>query len=240
MQPDETVTTLMKVKDYDSAEYLFFTTRLGRVKRTELSQFRSVRSSGLIAIGIDAEDGTSLGAHDHRRRRHHARQPGWPGSALREDAVRAMGRPAAGVIGIRLDPGDRVIASEAIVPELDLLVVEKGLGKRTATDHFITKGRGGKGVAAMKLTVRTGKIVGAGMVGDDHALMLIDLRRKGHPPASRADSHHWAANAEGVTLMKLDPDESVATMTIVEKKEEEIDPSLPALNGNGRSDSVPE
>ncbi|MDQ2652769.1 MAG: DNA gyrase subunit A, partial [Chloroflexota bacterium] len=56
MQPDETVTTLMKVKDYDSAQYLFFTTRLGRVKRTELSQFRSVRSSGLIAIGIDPED----------------------------------------------------------------------------------------------------------------------------------------------------------------------------------------
>ena len=62
-----------------------------------------------------------------------------------------MGRPAAGVIGIRLDPGDRVIAFEVVDPEADLLVVAaKGLGKRTAIDHFRGQGRGGKGVTAMR------------------------------------------------------------------------------------------
>jgi DNA gyrase subunit A len=236
MQPDETVTTLMKVKDYDSAEYLFFTTRLGRVKRTELSQFRSVRSSGLIAIGIDPEDELAWVRMTSGEDDIMLVSEGGQAVRFREDAVRSMGRPAAGVIGIRLDPGDRVIASEAIVPELDLLVVaEKGLGKRTATDHFITKGRGGKGVAAMKLTGRTGKIVGAGMVGDDHALMLMSTSGKViRLPVAQIPT--IGRQTQGVTLMKLDADESVATMTIVEKKEEEIDPSLPALNGNGRTD----
>ena len=237
MQPDETVTTLMKVKDYDSAQYLFFTTRLGRVKRTELSLFRSVRSSGLIAIGIDADDELAWVRMTSGEDDIMLVSKGGQAVRFREDAVRPMGRPAAGVIGIRLDPNDRVIASEAIVQDLDLLVVaEKGLGKRTATDHFITKGRGGKGVAAMKLTSRTGKIVGAGMVGDDHALMLMSTSGKViRLPVAQIPT--IGRQTQGVTLMKLDPDESVATMTIVEKKEEEIDPALPALNGNGRSDT---
>ncbi|MFT4039908.1 MAG: DNA gyrase C-terminal beta-propeller domain-containing protein, partial [Thermomicrobiales bacterium] len=232
MQPDETVTTLLKVKDYDSAQYLFFTTRLGRVKRTELSQFRSVRSSGLIAIGIDDDDELAWvrmtsGADDIM-----LVSQGGQAVRFREDAVRPMGRPAAGVIGIRLDVGDRVIASEAIVEGLDLLVVaEKGLGKRTATDHFMTKGRGGKGVTAMKLTNRTGFIVGAGMVGDDHALMLMSTSGKViRLPVSEIPT--IGRQTQGVTLMRLDTDESVATMTIVEKKEEEIDPALPPLNGH--------
>ena len=237
MQPDETVTTLMKVKDYDSAQYLFFTTRHGRVKRTELSLFRSVRSSGLIAIGIDADDELAWVRMTSGEDDIMLVSKGGQAVRFREDAVRPMGRPAAGVIGIRLDPNDRVIASEAIVQDLDLLVVaEKGLGKRTATDHFITKGRGGKGVAAMKLTSRTGKIVGAGMVGDDHALMLMSTSGKViRLPVAQIPT--IGRQTQGVTLMKLDPDESVATMTIVEKKEEEIDPALPALNGNGRSDT---
>jgi DNA gyrase subunit A len=199
-----------------------------------------VRSSGLIAIGIDPEDELAWVRMTTGEDDIMLVSQGGQAVRFREDAVRAMGRPAAGVIGIRLDPGDRVIASEAIVPDLDLLVVaEKGLGKRTSTDHFITKGRGGKGVAAMKLTVRTGKIVGAGMVGDDHALMLMSTSGKViRLPVSQIPT--IGRQTQGVTLMKLDPDESVATMTIVEKKEEEIDPALPALNGNGRTDAISE
>lgn len=233
MQPDETVTTLMKVRDYNSGLYLFFTTRQGRVKRTELSQFRSVRSSGLIAIGIDADDELAWvrmtsGADDVM-----LVSQGGQAVRFRESDVRPMGRPAAGVIGIRLDSGDRVIASEAVVSGLDLLVVaEKGLGKRTSTDQFLTKGRAGKGVTAMKLTSRTGQIVGAGMVSDDHALMLMSTSGKViRLPVSQIPT--IGRQTQGVTLMKLETDESVATMTIVEKREEEIDPALPPLNGHG-------
>jgi DNA gyrase subunit A len=233
MQPDETVTTLLRVPDYESGQYLFFTTRLGRVKRTELNQFRSVRSSGLIAIGIEPDDELAwvrmtTGNDD-------VMLVSQGGQAIRfpESAVRPMGRPAAGVIGIRLDGGDRVIASEAVVPSKDLLVVsEKGLGKRTKTDHFITKGRAGKGVTAMKLTPRTGKIVGAGMVDNGHELMLMSTSGKViRIPVLQVPI--IGRQTQGVTLMKLDPDEMVATMTIAERKEEEVDPSLPPLNGHG-------
>jgi DNA gyrase subunit A len=233
MQPDETVTTLLRVRDYETGQYLFFTTRLGRVKRTELSQFRSVRSSGLIAIGIDAEDELAwvrmtTGEDD-------VMLVSQSGQAVRfrESVVRPMGRPAAGVIGIRLGAGDRVIASEAVIPGKDLLVVaDKGLGKRTKTDHFITKGRAGKGVTAMKLTSRTGKIVGAGMVDDEHNLMLMSTSGKViRLPVSQIPT--IGRQTQGVTLMKLDPDETVATMTIVDKKEDDSDPMLPPLNGHG-------
>jgi DNA gyrase subunit A len=87
----------------------------------------------------------------------------------------------------------------------------------------------------MRLTPKTGQIVGAGMVNDEHALMLMSTSGKViRLPVSQIPT--IGRQTQGVTLMKLDPDESVATMTIVEKKEEEIDPALPALNGNGRTD----
>jgi DNA gyrase subunit A len=143
-----------------------------------------------------------------------------------------MGRPAAGVIGIRLDAGDRVIASEAVVAGKDLLVAaEKGLGKRTRADHFMTKGRGGKGVAAMKLTPRTGQIVGACMVDDDDLLVLMSSSGKViRLPVAQVPT--IGRQTQGVTLMKLDPDETVATITIAGRKDGELDPSLPPLNGH--------
>jgi len=239
MQPDESVTTLMKVRDYESGQYLFFTTRLGRVKRTALNQFRSVRSTGLIAIGLDADDELAwvrmTSGEDDLMLVSHEGQA----ARFREEVVRAMGRPAAGVIGIRLDKSDRVIASETVAPGKDLLVFsERGLGKRTKTEHFITKGRGGKGVTAMKLTTRTGKIVGAGMVDDDHTLMLMSTSGKViRLPVSQVPT--IGRQTQGVTLMKLDPDETVATMTIAEKKDDEPDPSLPPLNGHGENEAIP-
>jgi DNA gyrase subunit A len=233
IQPDETVTTLLRVREYESGQFLFFTTRKGRVKRTELSQFRSVRSSGLIAIGIEPDDELAWVRMTTGEDDVMLVSEGGLAVRFREGDVRPMGRPAAGVIGIRLNQGDRVIASEAVVPGKDLLVVaEKGLGKRTKTDHFITKGRAGKGVAAMKLTTRTGKIVGAGMVDDEHNLVLMSTSGKViRLPVSQVPT--IGRQTQGVTLMKLDPDETVATLTIVEKKDDEPDPSLPPLNGHG-------
>ncbi len=239
MQPDETVTTLMKVRDYEAGQYLFFTTRLGRVKRTELTQFRSVRSSGLIAIGVDPEDELAWVRMTSGEDDVMLVSEGGQAIRFQESAVRPMGRPAAGVIGIRLNAGDRVIASEAVVPGKDLLVVaQRGLGKRTSTDHFITKGRAGKGVTAMKLTNRTGTIVGAGMVNDDEDLMLmstsgkvIRLHLNQIPTIGR--------QTQGVILMKFAADEAVATIAIVEKKDDELDPNLPRLNGHARDSETP-
>ncbi len=232
IQPDETVTTMLRVKDFSSANYLFFTTRLGRVKRVNLDQFQSVRSSGLIAIGL--EPGDELAWVRMTSGRDDVVLVTQGGQAIRfhETDARAMGRPAAGVSGIRLAPKDRVIAFEVVIPEHDLFIVAaKGLGKRTQTDQYPVQGRGGKGVTAMKLTERTGPIVAAGMVNSEQAVMMMNTAGIViRIPAAQIPCIGRAT--QGVTLMRMAPAEQVVTMTIVEKKDE-ADDALPGLNGHG-------
>jgi DNA gyrase subunit A len=226
MQPDETVTTLLRVEDYSSAKYLFFATRQGTVKRVSLDQFQSVRSSGLIAITLDNGDELAWvkmtsGKDDVILVTQH-------GQAIRfkETDVRAMGRPAAGVIGIKLEPNDRVIAFEVIEPGGDLLVIaSKGLGKRTGVDQYPSQGRGGKGVTAMKLTPKTGDIVAAGMVRADQTVVMLSTSGQViRIPAAQISRIGRAT--QGVTLMRLGPNEAVASMTVVEPRNDR--------DGNGR------
>jgi DNA gyrase subunit A len=231
LQPDESVTTLMNIKEYDPTKFLFFTTRLGRVKRTSLDQFKAVRSSGLIAIGIEDEDELAWvritsGSDEVILVSEH-------GQAIKfnETDARAMGRPAAGVIGMRLAPKDTVIAFEVVDPEDDLLVVSRrGFGKRTAINLFRGQGRGGKGIQAMKLTPKTGLIVAAGMVRDEDTVMMMNT--KGtiiRIPANQINK--LGRTTQGVTLMRFAEDEQVATMTIARAKDGDaslngVDPAM--------------
>jgi DNA gyrase subunit A len=219
MQPDESVATLLKVRDYNPGSYLFFATRQGRVKRTSLDQFRSVRSNGIIAINLDDHDELAW-----------VRMTGGEsdvilvtqkGQAIRFDEkdARSMGRSAAGVHGIRLGNGDRVIAFDVIDADKDLLVVsELGMGKRTAMDQYRMQSRGGKGILAMKLTDRTGDIIAAGMVSEENSVMLMNTSGI----AIRFSAQHISRigrTTQGVRLMKLGASEAVASMTIIEPKD---------------------
>jgi DNA gyrase subunit A len=234
MQPDETVATMLPIKDFTKAEYLFFTTRLGQVKRTALSLFQSVRSTGIIAIGLEPHDELAwvrvTGGEDE------IVLVTQKGQAIRfaESDARPMGRPAAGVIGIRLEPGDRVIASECVRDDEDLLVVgTKGLGKRTPMSQFSRIKRGGKGVTAMKLTSRTGDIVQAAMVrGDETVVMLSTAGQLIRIPCSQINRSGRAT--QGVTLMRMSGDnENVASMTVIQPKSEEDDP-FAGISENGK------
>jgi DNA gyrase subunit A len=232
IQPDETVTTLLRVGDFHEAEYLFFTTRLGRVKRTTLSQFQSVRSSGLIAIGLEDKD--ELAWVKMTSGNDNVVLVSQKGQAIqfKETDVRPMGRPAAGVIGIRLAPKDRVIAFEVVKDDGDLLVVaQKGLGKRTPISQFRSQGRGGKGVTAMRLTPKTGDIVAAAMAEPDDSIMLMNTSGVViRIPVAQISRIGRAT--QGVTLMRLDEGEQVASMTVVERKEEPEPQQLGELNGH--------
>ncbi|MGH2535534.1 MAG: DNA gyrase subunit A [Thermomicrobiales bacterium] len=238
MQPDETVTTLMRVEDFSSAKYLFFTTRLGRVKRTNLDQFRSVRSSGLIAIGLEAGDELAWVRMTSGEDNVVLITENGQAIHFKETDVRSMGRPAAGVIGIRLGKGDRVIAFEVARPEADLLVVSaKGLGKRTAIAQYRSQGRGGKGVQAMKLTAKTGKIVAAGMSVAEDTVVLMNTG--GHViriPAAQIS--RIGRTTQGVTLMRLGAGEQVASMTIVEPKSAQDEAEI-LLEMNGAAEAGP-
>jgi DNA gyrase subunit A len=232
MQPDETVTTLLRVSDFSSANYLFFATRQGTVKRVSLDQFQSVRSSGLIAITLDPGD--DLAWVKMTSGKDDVILVSQLGQAIRfkETDVRAMGRPAAGVIGIRLGTKDRVIAFEVIEPGGDLLVVAaNGLGKRTAVDQYPSQGRGGKGVTAMKLSAKTGDIVAAGMVRPDQTVVMLSTGGQViRIPAAQISRIGRAT--QGVTLMRLGAKESVASMTVVEPKSERDGNGAVGTNGS--------
>jgi len=230
MLPDETVTTFLNVRDFSDAKYLFFTTRMGTVKRVSLDQFKSVRSNGMIAINLDQGDELiwvrmSSGNDDvvlTTRK----------GQAIRftEEDVRPMGRPAAGVRGIRLEPSDEVIASEVHTEGSDLLVVsENGFGKRTALKNFPLQRRGGKGVTALKRTDKTGDLVGAQMARADQIVTLISS--SGQVIRMLADEISLIGRAtQGVTLMKPKPNEVVVSMTVDDASSDRVE-DVAALDG---------
>lgn len=211
--PDETVTTMLAIRHFEPEQYLFFATMQGTVKRVSLEQFKSVRSNGLIAITLDPTDELAWvrqtdGKGDVILVTH-------GGMAIRfpETDVRAMGRPAAGVIGIRMDAGDYVIAFEPVKEDYELLVVtEHGLGKRTPIEEYRSQGRGGKGIQAMRITSRTGKIAGAAMVTEEYTLVMMNSAGVVIKiPAS--DVRLIGRTTQGVRLQRLKDDQTVLSLT---------------------------
>lgn len=249
--PNESVATMLPVKDFSEGSYLFFCTRNGRIKRTSLDQFSSVRSSGLIAIGLDEDDElawvrTTSGDDEIILVTEQAK-------AIRfhEEDARPMGRPAAGVHGIKLAAGDRVMAADVIDAEtraFDLLTVsDSGFGKRTQLTEFNRQYRGGQGVTAMKLTARNGKVAGAYIVNTEQQLMLISTAgvviRMPVDQISR-----YGRQTQGVSVMRLGSGEKVASLTVLSERADESDALVDTLseldagnaqngNGNGKSRS---
>jgi len=173
---DEKITTAVAVPDFDKGQYFTMATVNGKIKRVVLSEFASVRTSGLIAMGLDKGD-----------------QLGWVrltsgndeiilvsrmGKALRmkETAVRAMGRPASGVAGINLAEGDRVTSMEVIEPDSYLLTLtENGFGKRTPIKSYPAKGRATSGVMTIdeKALEKTGQLVAARIVQESDEITIM-------------------------------------------------------------------
>ncbi len=221
MQPDEKVATLLKVRNHDPGQYLFFTTRNGRVKRTSLDQFSSIRADGKAAIGLD--DGDELTWVKITDGNCDAILVTQKGMSIRfpETDTRAMGRTAAGVIGIRLDRNDRVIAFDVFDPdtEKDLLIVSSlGMGKRSDIEQYRVQGRGGKGIQAMRLTNRTGDIVAARMVDDESGVMLMNTSGIAIRIAASQISR-IGRTTQGVKLMRLGDGEEIGSVTIMEPRD---------------------
>jgi DNA gyrase subunit A len=222
MQPNESVTAVLPVDSFSDASYLFFITRNGRVKRTALDQFASVRASGLIALSLDDDDELAWvrmtsGSDEMILITRDAQSIRFP-----EDDVRPMGRPAAGVIGIRMDSGDYVVAADVIHSgnrEHALLTVSTaGLGKRTKLKEFRIQGRGGSGIIAMKLT-NGSKVAGAAVVHDTHDIVLISTA--GVVIRTKTDQISTVGRStQGVQVMKVGSGVEVASMTVLEESEQ--------------------
>jgi DNA gyrase subunit A len=240
LQPGETVKTMLAVRNLEEAnKYVFFATRNGLVKKSELREFMHVRSNGINAIAIEAgdelvaariTDGNQivfLASHE--------------GMAVRfdESHVRPMGRAAYGVWGIDLDTNDYVVGmatttkpdapAPKVAPEagaepevvdvtvkgtLILSVTENGFGKRTAAEEYRLTNRGGKGVINLKTTERVGKVIGIAQVDETSEVMLISHYGK----IIRMDSatiRESGRNAQGVRLLNMEPGDRVAAAVVI-------------------------
>lgn len=172
----ERVTAAMAVSDFSAARYCLLATRRGRIKRISLSEFATVRSSGMIAMTL--EDGDYLGWARLSQGENEIILVTEQGKALRfsESEVRPMGRSAAGVQAIRLEEGDAVTSMDIIEADADLLIVtEKGFGKRTPLSEYPSHSRASAGIATIdrKALENVGKIVAARVVRPEDDLTLI-------------------------------------------------------------------
>jgi DNA gyrase subunit A len=220
---------------------LFFTTQQGTVKKTSLNEFANVRKGGIIAVTIESGD-TLIAVkltHGSIVEEDEVKDPGddvvlitHDGMSIRfsESDVRSMGRAAAGVKGITLEKGDQVVALAVVVPDAMLLVAgENGIGKRTPFDEYLVQAesgsrkqsRGGKGRITMKVTERTGGVVGALTVRDADEIMLITVGGQMVRTFVK-DIRETSRNTQGVKLIDLaEGDKLQAIAPVISEQQED-------------------
>jgi len=225
-QEGEKIANVLAVKDFTGGEqFLLFATAKGTVKKTALSAYANIRTSGIIAIGMEEGDWlidvTVTGGKDH------VILGTKSGLAVRfeETDVRAMGRPAAGVTGARFKrEGDEVVAMLVVPngenPGLKMLTgCVNGYGKRTPLEDYPVKGRGTRGVINIDANERNGDVVGMKLVTDADEVMLITERGILIRTAV-SEIRETGRNAAGVRLIKLDEGDKLVAMAKVDKEEE--------------------
>ncbi|WP_372864850.1 DNA gyrase subunit A [Spongiibacter sp.] len=220
----ERITSILPVHEYTEGYFIFMATANGTVKKTPLEAFSRPRSVGLIALALDEGDvliGTEItdGRNDVM-----LLTSGGKAARFAEGDVRAMGRTARGVRGVRMDEGQQVIAMIIPKPEGRVLTVsENGYGKRTDVDDFPCKGRGNRGVIAMTMSDRNGSLVGAVQVFEGDDLMLIS--DQGTLVRTRTDEISLLSrNTQGVKVIRLRDDEQLVGVQRV--AEQDVDSAV--------------
>ena len=216
----ETITAVIPIREYREDRFLFMATKKGIVKKTGLKEYDTARKGGLIALTLD-EDDELIGVRftDGERRIILGTRDGLA-IMFEEDDVRSMGRQARGVHGIRLNDMDEVVGMDTVKEDSEVLTVtEEGYGKRTAATEYRVQQRGGKGVINMKVTEKTGAVVGLKVVTPNQELMLIT--QEGIVIRTNVDEISVISrNTQGVTLMKTENGDRVASLAVMDQKSE--------------------
>ncbi|WP_181350771.1 DNA gyrase subunit A [Thalassobacillus sp. CUG 92003] len=220
IEQDEWINAVISVEDFVDDWYFFFTTRKGISKRTSLSQFANIRRGGLIALNLreddelisvrltDGKQDMMIGTRD--------------GLLIRfdEDQVRKMGRTAAGVKGITLRGDDEVVSMEIIDDSMEVLTVtNKGFGKRTPAKDYRLTNRGGKGILTCHLTEKNGRVISTKAVSGKEDVMIITAAGVLIRMPVEAISA-TGRNTQGVRLIRLQNEEKVATVAVIENEED--------------------
>jgi DNA gyrase subunit A len=225
----EKVAAILPVASFDVEEehFIFMVTKLGRVKKTSLNEFRRPLRKGKIALRIN--EGDEIISAVITNGKNEILLISENGMSIRFDErdVRPMGRVAAGVKGITLKPGDSVVGVEVLATNYSILAVtENGYGKRSSVDEYRLQRRGGKGIIAIKASERNGKIIGARQVVDEDEVMLIASSGK-IIRINMQNVRIIGRNTQGVRLINLEPGEKVVAMDMLATDEEsDEDPDL--------------
>ncbi len=250
LEEGERINAVLPVREYEEDKYIFMVTSQGTVKKTPLSAFSRPRTNGIIALGLHDDDylvSAELTDGDHE-----VFLFATTGKAIRfhESDVRPMGRTAAGVRGIRLPDGARVVAQIAVPAAADhaaddapliLTATANGYGKRTAITEYSVQGRGGQGVIGIQTSERNGELVGALLVGpEDQIMMITSAGVLVRTPV--IDVSVIGRNTQGVRLIKPQKDDALVGLARLQGLEDEEegeelgDDSVDAADGEGDGD----
>src|ERR1700756_2699813 len=249
-QEDEKLTALVAARDLEEeGRFVFMATKSGTVKKSALTEFSNPRSTGIIAINLEAKD-ELIGAKlsDSKQMIFLASHDG-QAILFRESEVRPMGRNAGGVNGMDLEKDDYVVSMDAVQPDFEIIakehkqtsqnleelenehikdslttlmltVAEKGFGKRTPLAEYRITSRGGKGVVNMKTTDRNGYVVATLQVNEESDVMIIT--HNGKVIRVHANEIREAGRStQGVRLLRLEDDDSVAAAAVLQEESEE-------------------
>lgn len=220
----EKIEAVISLPEQEDNKYLFFITKQGTVKRTKASDFANIRNSGLIALTLkdgdelsnvlltDGEQNIIIGTHQ-----------GYA-ATFAEGEVRTMGRTAAGVRGINLRADDYVIGSGALAPDDNVLVIsEKGYGKTTKASEYPVKGRGTKGVKTANVAKKNGPLASLiVLTPDDAEDSIMAITAKGILIRFQiADVSQTGRNTLGVRLIRVDDDDQVSSLTVVQNDDDD-------------------
>ena len=216
----EKITAVLQVREYNPAKFLFMATRKGIVKKVQLSEFNTTRKLGVIALKLDDDDELiGVKQTDGQKQIVIGTRNGYA-IIFDEEEVRSMGRIARGVKGIKLRDGDEVVGMDTIKRDSEILTVTAGgYGKRTKVEEYTTHHRGAMGVINLRVTEKTGEVIGLKVVRDGQELMLISTN--GIIIRTGLDKISVIGRAsQGVIIMKTAEDDKVASMAILTQKAE--------------------
>lgn len=242
LEPEESISAVIPVREYEEGKYLVMCTRAGVIKKTDLMEYQNAPKAGKIAIRLDDEDelirvvmtdGSKdlfIGSHGGKMIRFH------------ESDVRNMGRVSRGVRGISLEDGDYVIGMSVDAEDGKLLVVsEKGYGKKTELSEYKCQSRGGKGTTSYRISDATGAVAGLQVVTPKDDVILITSEGV----IIRMDTEDistYGRVTKGVRLMRLADDVNIVTVACVEKEPENEDApeteSIAAVDGGSNAEDI--
>ena len=225
IEKDEKINSMINVKKDDEYKYILFATKKGIVKKTNISEFENIRTSGKIAISLKdtdelisvkkttGDDMILMGSNDGRMVK------------FNENEIRVMGRTASGVRGINLGDSDCIGAEVTTEDDKILIVSKKGYGKQTNVCEYRTTKRGSKGVKALNITDKNGKLATFKIVNEDKDVIIVtDTGMIIRMPLDQIST--LGRVTQGVKLINLKDNQQVSTMSLIDKTEEIIEEEI--------------